>query len=99
MLPDNSLLAGVNLGQFTETQKQTILENFYKQLEDRLGDKVTSLVDDEKFIEFENLVDQGDEDKINAWVETNIPNYEQESNQIFEGLKQELATNPQNFLA
>ena len=98
MQPDNNLLTGINLDQFSEADRQKILEKLYRQLENQVGAKVESVVTDEQFAQFESVVDQGDEDKLDEWLEKNVPNYEQITSEILQQLKQEIAANPQNFL-
>ena len=98
MQMDDSLLTGINLDQFSEADRQKILEKLYRQLENRVGAKVESIVSDEQFTQFESVVDQGDENKLDEWLENNVPNYEQITSEILQQLKQEIAANPQNFL-
>ncbi len=99
MQPDNNLLAGLNLDQFSEEQCQKIIEKIYHVLEDRVGNKMVSMVSDEKFAQFELMVDQADENKLDEWLSINVPNYDQMVESILEELKQEVAANPQTFLA
>ena len=98
MKPDDNLLTGINLDQFSEADQQKIQEKLYRQLENRVGAKVESIVSDEQFTQFESVVDQGDENKLDEWIEKNVPNYEQITSEILQQLKQEIAANPQNFL-
>ena len=98
MKPDDNLLTGINLDQFSEADQQKIQEKLYRQLENQVGAKVESVVTDEQFAQFESVVDQGDEDKLDEWLEKNVPNYEQITSEILQQLKQEIAANPQNFL-
>ena len=98
MKPDDNLLTGINLDQFSEADQQKIQEKLYRQLENRVGAKVESIVSDEQFTQFESVVDQGDENKLDEWLEKNVPNYEQITSEILQQLKQEIAANPQNFL-
>ncbi len=84
--------------KLSEEEKKTILRTVYSQLEERVGDKVVDMVSDEQFSQFESLVDQEDETKINEWLKTNVPTYDQMVESILEELKQEVAANPQTFL-
>src|SRR3990167_7666434 len=98
MKPDDNLLTGINLDQFSEADQQKIQEKLYRQLENRVGAKVESIVSDEQFTQFESVVDQGDENKLDEWLEKNLPNYEQIVGEILQQLKQEVTANPQSFL-
>ena len=99
MQPDNTLLTGLDLDQFSEEQRQKIIEKLYKQLEDRVGDKVAALVNDEQFARFESVIDEGDEEKLDEWLGINVPNYSQMVEKTLEQLKQEVAANPGSFLS
>ncbi len=98
MPPDDNLLAGLNLSQFSETRRQEILENLYKKLEDRVGDKMATTVSDEQFAQFESLIDQGDENKLEKWLSVSVPAYDQMVEVILQQLKQEVTINPNSFL-
>lgn len=88
---------GLDLSQYSEEQQQKIAERIFEQLEGRLGDKIAPTVSDEKFAEFENLIDKG-EDNLDDWLDKNVPNYEQMVEEILGQLKKEVAANPQAFL-
>lgn len=98
MPADDSLLGGLDLSQFDESHRQTIIQNIYKQLEDRVGDQVAAIVSDKQFAEFEDIVAQSNEEKINQWLDRNIPTYTEITESILEQLKQEVAANPTSFL-
>ena len=99
MQPDDNLLSRVNLDQFSEADRQKILKKIYEQLEDRVGAKVESMVTDEQFAQFEAIVDEADESKLDDWLEKNVPNYEQVVDEILQQLKQEVAADPGSFLS
>jgi len=97
-MDDVDLLADLDLSQFTDAQRQIIEANLYGQYEDRLGEKIVPLINDEKFAQFEAVIDQGDEEKIELWLDQNVPGYENIAEQVLEELKQEVRTNPAKFL-
>lgn len=96
---DDDFIATLDKTGLSEEQKTNLCENLYDEFEDRLGEKLGDLISDEQFAEFEMLVDRGDDDELDAWLDLNAPEHEQISDEIFEQLKQEALANPQNFLA
>lgn len=97
-MQDDDFFSGVTQ-PLTEEQKKTILENVFSQLEETVGDKMADLVNDEKFAEFENVIAEDDEEKLDAWIEQNYPGYDQLVDSTLEQLRQEVAANPQSFLS
>jgi len=97
-MDDVDLLADLDLSQFTDAQRETIEANLYGQYEDRLGEKIAALINDEKFAQFEAVIDQGDEEKIELWLDQNVPGYENIAEQVLEELKQEVRADPTKFL-
>jgi hypothetical protein len=98
MQADDSLLAGLDLSQFSESQQAEILQNLYTRLEDKVGDQVAAIVSDEQFAEFEDVVAQANDERLNDWLDHNIPTYAEITESVLEQLKQEVAANPQSFL-
>ncbi len=94
---DDSLLSGVDLSQYSEQQQEKMLAKLYGKLEEQVGEKVAALVSDQQFDQFEALIDQGDEDKLDEWLMANVPDYEKLVEDTLNQLKQELQTNPQAF--
>jgi hypothetical protein len=87
---DNTLLDELGLGGLPEDQKRAMLQHIYETLELRVG---TNLVTDQQLEEFEKFIDDGgDANQAQAlqWLETNLPNYKQVVNEVFEALKVEV---------
>lgn len=98
MPANKSLVADLDLRQFDKSHRDTIIKNIYKQLEDRVGDQVATIVSDKQFAEFEGILAQTNEEKINQWLDHNVPNYADITVSILDQLKQEVAANPTSFL-
>jgi hypothetical protein len=94
---DDDFFASLNK-DLTEEQKQAIAEKVAAMLEDRVGDKLADQVSDEKFIEFENVVENGDDTAMDNWLAANAPGYDQLVMETLEQLKREVATNPDAFM-
>jgi hypothetical protein len=98
-MDDIDLLSDLDLSKFTDAQKGNIEASLYNKYEERLGEKIAPLVTAEKFAELELVISQGDEEKVEYWLEVNVPGYENLASQTLEELKQEVRQNPQAFLS
>ena len=81
---DDKFLQDVGLGSLPEDQKKMFLDHFREQLELRVGTKLSEGMSDAQLEEFESFIDRKD-DKVNAWLAANVPQYEQD--QIYQQLK------------
>lgn len=91
---DNNLLNELGLGSLPEEQKKAMLQHIYETLELRVGTQLANQMTDKQLEEFEKFIDDGGEDsqaQALHWLETNLPNYKQVVNQVFEALKTEIA--------
>ncbi len=90
---DNNLLNELGLGALPEEQKRSMLQHIYDTLELRVGTRLANQMTDEQLQEFEKFIDAGgDNNQAQAlqWLETNLPNYKQVVNDVFEELKAEI---------
>lgn len=90
---DNDLLQQVGLGGLPEDQKKAMLQHIYDQLELRVGTELANQMTDAQLTEFEQFIDAGgDNNQPEAlkWLETNLPNYKNVVQQVFEQLKAEI---------
>ena len=81
---DDQFLQDVGLGALPAEQKQMFLDHFREQLELRVGTRLSEGLSDAQLEEFESFIDRNDE-KVNAWLDTNVPQYDQD--QIYQQLK------------
>lgn len=81
---DDKFLQDVGLGELPDDQKQAFLAYFREQLELRVGTKLSEGLSDAQLDEFESFIDR-DEEKVNAWIAANVPNYEED--QVWQQLK------------
>jgi hypothetical protein len=91
---DNSLLEELGLGGMPEDQKKAMLQHIYETLELRVGTQLANQMSDKQLEEFERFIEAGgDQNQAQAlqWLETNLPNYKQVVNEVFEALKTEIA--------
>jgi hypothetical protein len=90
---DNTLLDELGLGGLPEDQKRAMLQHIYETLELRVGTNLANQMTDQQLEEFEKFIDDGgDANQAQAlqWLETNLPNYKQVVNEVFEALKVEV---------
>jgi hypothetical protein len=90
---DNNLLDELGLGGLPEDQKRGMLQHIYETLELRVGTNLANQMSDQQLEEFEKFIDDGgDANQAQAlqWLETNLPNYKQVVNEVFEALKGEI---------
>jgi hypothetical protein len=90
---DNNLLDELGLGGLPEEQKRAMLQHIYDTLELRVGTNLANQMTDQQLDEFERFIDSGgDANQTQAlqWLETNLPNYKQVVNDVFEQLKGEI---------
>lgn len=90
---DNNLLDELGLGALPPEQKQSMLQHIYDTLELRVGTRLANQMTDQQLDEFERFIDSGgDANQAQAlqWLETNLPNYKQVVNDVFEELKVEI---------
>ncbi|MEO6761446.1 MAG: DUF5663 domain-containing protein [Candidatus Saccharimonadales bacterium] len=90
---DNNLLDELGLGSLPDDQKKGMLQHIYETLELRVGTNLANQMTDKQLQEFEQFIDQGGEESQSQalqWLETNLPNYKQVVNEVFEALKTEI---------
>lgn len=90
---DNDLLQELGLGALPEDQKKAMLQHIYETLELRVGTQLANQMTDRQLEEFEQFIDAGgdaNQEQALHWLETNLPNYKQVVNEVFEALKAEI---------
>lgn len=90
---DNNLLDELGLSSLPEDQKRAMLQHIYETLELRVGTNLANQMSDQQLEEFEKFIDDGgdaNQSQALQWLETNLPNYKQVVNEVFEALKGEI---------
>lgn len=90
---DNNLLDELGLGSLPEDQKRAMLQHIYETLELRVGTNLANQMTDQQLEEFEKFIDEGgdaNQSQALQWLESNLPNYKQVVNDVFEALKGEI---------
>ena len=99
---DNSLLEELGLGSLPDDQKKAMLQHIYETLELRVGTQLANQMTDRQLEEFEQFIDAGgdnNQDQALHWLETNLPNYKQVVNDVFEALKVEIKQTAPQIIA
>ena len=81
---DDKFLQDVGLGGLPDEQKKLFLDHFREQLELRVGTRLSDGLSQAQLEEFESFIDRKD-DQVTAWVNANVPDYEQDT--IYQQLK------------
>lgn len=79
-----------------------MLQHIYDTLELRVGTRLANQMTDQQLQEFEQFIDAGGENnqaQALQWLETNLPNYKQVVNDVFEELKGEVKQMAPQILA
>lgn len=74
---DENFLKDLGLEELPAEEKKAFLQHIYQELELRVGTRLAEGLDDKQLLEFESLINR-DEDKVRAWLESNVPGYEQQ---------------------
>jgi hypothetical protein len=99
---DNTLLDQLGLGALSEEQKKAMLQHIYETLELRVGTDLANQMSDQQLEEFEKFIDDGGEanqSQALQWLESNLPNYKDVVNRVFEELKAEIKNMAPQILA
>ena len=99
---DNNLLDEIGLGGLPDEQKKAMLQHIYETLELRVGTQLANQMTDKQLEEFEQFIDAGgdnNQEQALHWLETNLPNYKQVVNDVFEALKGEIAQTAPQIMA
>jgi hypothetical protein len=73
---DDNFLKDLGLDSLPDEQKRAFLQHIYEELELRVGTKLSEGLSEQQMQEFESFVDQK-EDKVTAWFEANLPDFDQ----------------------
>lgn len=72
---DEEFLAGLGLGDLPAEDQRSLLGAIYEQLELTVGMRLAQRLSENELLEFEALVDAGDEGGLSAWLEGHVPDY------------------------
>ena len=83
-----------DLGIMLSSERQEkLLETLQAELEERIGETITTLLDDASLEELIKLTSNGDSKAVNEWVALHIPDYEQVMQDEYDILLGEVAEN------
>lgn len=87
---NNDYLDSIGVKAETEEQKQNALVVILEIFQDRLGTKITELLNDEQIDEFSKVNATGDSQQSLEWISANVPQYEQIGDSLLKELQEEL---------
>jgi hypothetical protein len=73
---DASLLAEVGLAELPVDEQNKMLAHIYETLEGRVGVLLAAKITNEQLDDLQRFIDAGDEARALAWLQTNIPDYQ-----------------------
>ena len=85
---------GIELGDQDET---SLLDHLNATLEERVGTELTESLDDDKLKELIDLQEKATDEEVGAWLDTNIPELQQITQDEIDILLGELAENTDNI--
>lgn len=91
---DEEFLQEVGLSVMPDEQKQAFLEYVEREIEIRIGEKISEGVPAAKLREFEKM---DDEDAL-AWLEENKPNFIEIVDEVIKEMKEEISRNRDKIL-
>ena len=74
---DQFLSSAMGLEGLEDEEKQAALEDIYHTINVQLGKRLGDVLDEKKAAEFEEISENGDDEKIAQWLKEHFPNYEQ----------------------
>ena len=77
----------------SEAEEQALIEHFQETLNERVGNAVIDVLDDDQATHLMELTEQGDAEQTMAWLQETIPEFEQIVQDEYEILMGELAEN------
>ena len=93
-----SFLATLGLGSMPEEEKKAFLAYVYEELELRVGTELSKDLSDTQLEQFEKLIEAGNQDAVQRWLEAHCPNYTLVVNEELEKLKAEIIAGKDRLL-
>src|SRR5688572_25523010 len=94
---DEKLLQSIGLASLPNDQKESFLEHIFKELEIRVGVRLSEGLSDEQLGEFEKLHKTNPPNAL-LWLETNRPNFKQIVAAELSRLQQEIVSEKDKIL-
>lgn len=87
---DDNLLVELGLGSLPAEEKKAFLAHIYEKLELNVGVRLAEQMSEQQLMEFEQLINSGDEAGAFHWLETTFPGYKEVVAEEFDKLKNEI---------
>ena len=81
----------------SEADEAKLIQHFQDTLNERVGATITDLLDDSQVEQLMDLTENGDQEATTAWLQKNVPEFDQLVKDEFDILLGELAENADNF--
>lgn len=87
---DDNLLVELGLGGLPAEERKAFLAHIYEKLELNVGVRLAEQMSEQQLMEFEQLINAGDESGAFRWLESTFPGYKEVVAEEFEKLKNEI---------
>lgn len=91
---DDKFLQDVGLGQMPAADKDDFVRDATVELENRLGQRISTTLSLDELEEFEGIDDLG---QAEQWLAQRVPNYEEVAGQVYDEFKDEIKTANQGY--
>lgn len=96
-LLEKNLKAELGIDNLPQEIQEEVLEQFTEVLMKKIALKIFESLSEDKRKEFLLIQDEGDEEKIQAFLAANIVNFEKSINQVIEDAKEEYRSTVENL--
>lgn len=87
---DSKLLKELGITGLDDDSEQELIAQLYTTLQQRVGLKIASQLDEQQLAEFESLIDKSDNEGATKLLESSVPDYSELVAQEFEQLKADI---------
>lgn len=87
---DNQFLASLGLGNLPEDEKKRMLLDIAENLMAKIGARVESQLSDEQLQAYDDLVQNGNGESIQQWLQANVPDYQSIVNEETDKIRDEI---------
>lgn len=96
---DETLLVELGLGRLPKPEKDKLLGQLIRTLEERVGQRIASVMSDQQLEEFERFIDSNDQNGALKWLQANYPDHQRVVVEEFDKLKAEIKQDAPRILA
>jgi hypothetical protein len=96
---DKAFLAGLGLGELPSEDQRSLLAAIYEELELTVVMRLSERMSDEELLDYETVVDSGDDERVLAWLQEHAPDYQEVVHRVLDEQMVELRRRRAEILA